>query len=248
MERILESAGNAGGKEQMGLMASPKKVEEITDFSVLQSIATSCHAEASPAAVKECAETLSSRQLIPRGIWHSHGHMNVFHSVTDHETMARLLPAMAPWNFIRPHPHILSPSITGTDSAVLPLLDGTTMKFHLRGAAFPDSEATEMIEWAKITHTFDRKYADPHAVIGPNRLNLSGGGVAISLEFQEGAGLFCKTEDTSPLRSATTYSLVVNERGSSCAECVIIHDIDGFSFTDRKPCAIRVIGKSHGSI
>ncbi len=87
--------------ECLGLLASERGADWVTDMEVLPARASASHAEAAPIAVARAAESLRSRGLVPRGLWHSHGHLPVFHSGTDHGTIDRLLPGMAAWNLTR---------------------------------------------------------------------------------------------------------------------------------------------------
>lgn len=241
IDRIRSAALAAGANECMGLLASPLGSGAVTEMCLLPATASVAHAEAAPAAIKQCAEELLARRLVPRGIWHSHAHGAVFHSQTDQSTMHRLLPAMAAWNFERPRVSLLAPTITAPDTAVLPIVDGRILTFSLLGAPIPGMEAHERTAWAGITISFGEAQPEPRAIFAATHLQLEGGGVVATLGIPDGTSVTSRKEDSVPLSIARVYSLVVNRWGAACAECLMIYEIDGHSLTQQQPCPIEII-------
>jgi proteasome lid subunit RPN8/RPN11 len=243
LEEIDRAAKIAGNNECMGLLASPRESPAITNMCILPAVASAAHAEASPLALRAHMESLVSKGLIPRGIWHSHGKLPVFHSGTDHGTMERLLPAMAPWNFARPAHAIASPAVTASNSAVLPLADGRVMTFTITGSSLPEGYGYELAEWRGISTTFG---TDPDAVQAAGFdgavLALEGRGVRIELGIPEGATVQSCVQDRASYRTSTLFSLVVNVRRERFAEGLEVLDIGGESRTRVIPCDITLIG------
>ena len=248
MKDVLASAKRANGFECLGLLASQKKSDVITEAPLFPSAASAAHAEAAPMAIKRLADALKTDGMIPRGIWHSHGDLDVFHSATDHGTMNRFLPAMAQWNFERPRPPILAPSIIDSDSAVLPQLDSQNLCFTLKGSTIPGMEAQERVHWENIKIRFTKIHKKPRAILEADRLILEGGYVIMTLDLPEGSTIACSKEDHAPMRVATVYSLVVNVRGGECAECLVIHDLNGEYITQNEVCNIQRVEENDGKI
>ncbi len=248
MTRVLAAARKADKQECMGLLAAPRDSSIVTVMQLLPATASEAYATADPVAIKQCAEALLARRLVPRGLWHSHGYFSVFHSATDHTTLHRLLPAMAPWSFERPRPTILAPTVTASDTATLSTVDGQVLRFSLLGTAIPGLEAYERVRWDSISTRFVETDQAPQARFEATCLHLEGGGVVISLGIPEGASVICQKEDNAPFRCARLYSLVINSAGERCAECLIIHDIEGRSLVQQEPCNIDVSEDDDGTI
>jgi len=246
--RILAAARVADDQECMGLLAGSSSSPVVTAMLQLPATASSAHAMAEPAAILQGAEALRARRLVPKGLWHSHGRFGVFHSGTDHATLRRLLPAMAPWNFERPRAAILAPTVTAPDAALLPTLDGQVWHFALLGAALPDREAHERVVWDSMRTHFTKTEDEPRAVLAMTHLHLEGGGVALTLGIPEGASVICQQQDRASLRRASLYSLVVNSQGDQCAECLMVYDLDGQSLTQQEPCAVTLLEDTDGTL
>lgn len=248
MTRILAAAKKADANECMGLLAGPRGLPLVTAARLLPATASAAHATADPVAIKQCAEALLARRLVPKGLFHSHGHLHVFHSATDHATLNRLLPAMAPWNFQRPGAAIRAPTVIAPDAAILPTADGQVMRFSLVGAAIPGIDAHQRAAWDSITTSFGAAEHAPQARLEATHLHLEGSRVVVSLGIPEGASVSCQQEDNAPFRCAYLYSLVVNSAGERCAECLIIRDIEGHSLIQQEPCDIDLSEDSDGTL
>ena len=107
LDGILSAAAEAGSRECMGLLASGMgKRSRITGACRLPAQASGSQAEADPLAIRQAVEMFRKRRQRPVGLWHSHGSHGVFHSTVDDQTVMRLLPAMAEWNFESPEGHV----------------------------------------------------------------------------------------------------------------------------------------------
>ncbi len=243
MEKIFGAARSAGNNECMGLLASPRDSVMVTEMRLLPAAATATHAEASPMALRVCAEELVKNGLIPRGIWHSHGRMEVFHSGTDQGTMERLLPAMAGWHFKRPSHVVLSPAVTAPDEALLPLKDGRVIVFEIVGPSLPGGCGNELGGWGGVATNFTGKSgAEPTAGFDGTKLRMESNGVRVELEVPEGAIVHSRVEDRAPYRYSTLYSLVVNTRRELFAECLEVKDFGGQSQTWVNACEVITAG------
>ncbi|MCX6620023.1 MAG: Mov34/MPN/PAD-1 family protein [Acidobacteria bacterium] len=242
LSEIDDAAARAGRQECMGLLASTPGAVTITQMCILPAVASPTRAEASPMALRLAADRFRDAGLVPRGIWHSHGHAAVFHSGTDHGTIERLLPAMAPWNFERPRHAVANPTVTARDEAALPLKDGRIMRIRLVGEALPIAEAYEATGWGRISTAFtDPKDSDPRATYSGSMLELESGGVVLSLAIPEGASVHSSVQDNSSHRVARLYSLVVNTRGERATECLVVTEWDGRCHLQQEPCELLEI-------
>lgn len=249
-EQIHAWAREAGRDECMGLLAAPasRPVGKVTAAIRLPAAASAGHAEASPLAIAKATEYLRQRGLLPVGLWHSHGALEVFHSHTDDNTVVRLLPAMAEALFRGPRPNVLAPTVVGPDRAVLPLPDGRLMTFTLLGPEAADTGFYERACWAGASCTFDRAPTAPRAVQRPGVLRLGAGGVWLSLVIPEGATITSRAEDVAPWRAATLFSLVVNRRGDSYAEALEVVDVGGRTLMEKKQCPVDVVEPAGGCV
>jgi proteasome lid subunit RPN8/RPN11 len=242
LETGLRAVRAAGAHECMGLLASRPGVRAVTEVVQLPAAASAVQAEAAPVAIKECMQRLLARGRVPRGLWHSHVGP-VYHSDTDHATVTRWLPSMAAWNMERrPAPHqIQQPTLTGPDTARLPLADGHVVHFTLLGPSIPGlAAAHQRATWRAVSVDFRRAGQRPRATLTPPLLRLEAGGVAVSLLLPDGASITARREDAAPYRVARVYSLVINGRGETCAECLTTYEIGTECLTQQKPCAIRI--------
>jgi proteasome lid subunit RPN8/RPN11 len=243
LERVFVAAANASGNECMGLLASERASAAITHMCLLPATASATHAEAAPLALRQNVEQMLAKGLIPRGIWHSHGAMSVFHSGTDHATMERLLPAMAPWNFERPPHAVTSPAVTAPDSAVLPLNDGRLMVFTIIGEPLPGGYGHELGRWGGMsTHFVGKPSTQPRASFDGAKLDLESNGIRIELAIAEGATVQICVDDKAPYRTSTLYSLVVNTRRDRFAECLEVMEFGGRCQTRVAACEVLTIG------
>jgi proteasome lid subunit RPN8/RPN11 len=236
LSEIDDAASRAGRQECMGLLASIPGAVTITQMCILPAVASATHAEASPMALRLAGDRFRDAGLVPRGIWHSHGHAAVFHSGTDRGTIERLLPAMAPWNFERPGHAVAAPTVTARDEAALPLKDGRIMRIRLVGEALPIADAYEATGWSRISTAFtDLKDSDPRATYSGSMLQLESGGVVLALSLPEGTSVHSSVQDGSSHRVARLYSLVVNTRGERVAECLVVTEWDGRCHLQQEP-------------
>lgn len=242
MSWLVACARAAGRIECMGLLASPMagSCPEITAACLLPAQASRSHAVAEPVVIKQAMVKLQAGRLRPRGLWHSHADHPVYSSATDNLTVARLLPAMAEWNFQRPRPAWLAPVVTGPDQAVLPLLDGQSLHFTLLGPEVPGLEANEQVAWSGITTSFSQQ-CRPRVLQEADLLRLEAGGVTLTLGIPEGASLRSQRQEIAAVRTAQMGSLVVNNRGESYAEVLVIHDLGGQALMHKEPCAVELI-------
>jgi hypothetical protein len=216
-------------------------VRAVTEVVLLPATASAVQAEAAPIDIKECMQRLLARGRVPRGLWHSHVGP-VYHSATDHATVTRWLPSMAAWNIEpRSAPHqIQQPTLTGPDTARLPLADGHVVHFTLLGPPIPGLAAHQRATWRAVSIDLRRTGQRPRATLTPPLLRLEAGGVAVSLLLPDGASIAARREDAAAYRVARVYSLVVNGRGETCAACLTIYEIGTECLTQQKPCAIRI--------
>lgn len=243
IDRIHKWARDADRDECMGLLAAPPTGDPflITSACLLPAEATGSHAVADPVAIKRAVVKMASRVLIPLGMWHSHGFHEVFHSATDDGTAERLLPALAESAFRRPRPPWSVPVATGPDSALLPLPDGQALSFVLLGPPVPDVDGYEPAVWSQIVTTFRKPRKVPRAFQEGAQLHLEAGMTRLSLGVPSGASVLSGRKDIAIVRTATLFSLVVNARGDGYAETMIVREVDGQSWLDRKSCAIEVL-------
>jgi proteasome lid subunit RPN8/RPN11 len=242
MARIDAQADEAGVNECMALLASPPSADAINDMEMLEATASPSSALAAPLAVKHAVDALRSRGLVPRGIWHSHGHGPVFHSGTDHATIDRLLPAMAEWCVERDPPTVATPAIDGPDSAVLPLPDGRLIRLALRPTPVPDSEMLEPQRWSRVDVDLLDASEAASVVITAAHLRLGAGHVALRLGIPDAVTVETTTVDPEQTRIARLYSLVVNAHQERYAQCLVVVERAGDSITHLGDCPIHVDG------
>src|SRR5262249_51853973 len=120
--------------------------------------------------------------------------------------------------------------------------------FSLVGAAIPGMAAHERVAWESVTTSFREDEHESQARIKASSLHLEGGGVVVSLAIPDGASVVCQQEDSAAFRYARLYSLVVNSSGDSCAECLMIRDIEGYSLIQQEPCDINIIEDDDGAL
>jgi hypothetical protein len=248
-DQIMSYAREACADERMGLLASKSGSDSgvIVGACLLPASASRSHAEATPLAIQQAAERLRASFLVPSGLWHSHGAHAVFHSALDDDTVSRLLPAMAEWNFERSRPRHLAPVVTAPDEAVLPLPDGQALHFMLLGPEVPEFEAHQRARWGGITISFGGVGKAPCAVHNADFLRLNGGGVTLTLGLPQGTSLTSRIDDIAPLRVAHLYSLVVNNRGDEYAEAMTVLEFDDQSIIQKGSCQIVVVQNSCSS-
>jgi proteasome lid subunit RPN8/RPN11 len=247
LERIFGAAANAGSNECMGLLGSERGSPEVSHMCLLPATASATHAEAEPLALRMSIGRMLADKLIPRGMWHSHGKMDPFHSGTDHQTMERLLPGMAAWTFERPPHAIASPTVTGPDSAALPLSDGRLMMFTVIGDPLPDGYGHELSRWGSVSTDFvGEPYLGPKAIFGSPGLILEGNGVRVELTIADGATVQSRIEDKAPYRISTLYSLVVNTRRETFAECLHVMEFGDRCRTWVASCDVMAVGAGGG--
>jgi len=242
MDEIMRMARANADREFVGILASPPDEIVVTGIDFLQATASSAHAEAKPEAVKEGVDRLLSDGLIPKGLVHSHGSNNVFHSSRDIQTIKRLLPAMAASSYRSPPPSNLAPVVTGPDSVEIPTPVGKKLKITLMGPAIPDLDAHERAEWASVVTGFGAS-GDPQALTDGQTLTLRGDAVEIKLGIPEGGGLTLRTEESYSVQFAQVYSLVVNSSAAYCAQCTTVYEITGECLLKHRDCEIQIVGK-----
>lgn len=240
MDEVIRMARANSDREFVGILASPPDEIVVTSIAFLQATASSAHAEARPEAVKEGVDRLFSGGLIPRGLVHSHGRNNVFHSGTDIQTIKRLLPAMAASIYQSPPAPVLAPVVTGPDSVEIPTLAGRRLKITLLGPSIPELNAHERAEWASVVTGFGAS-RDPQALTDGQTLTLRGDAVEIKLGIPEGGGLTFRTEEPYPVQFARVYSLVVNSSAAYCAQCTTVYEIMGECLLKHRECEIEIV-------
>ena len=245
MREIDVAVRAADFDECMGLLASAPGDETITGVEILAAQATSAHAEASPLEVKRAADAMAARALVPRGIWHSHGRHDVFHSGTDIATIHRLLPAMAMQSYRR-DTSTLAPTVEGPDTAVLPLADGRLMLFTLTLEPIPGTDLSERATWARVSVDYPRTVPAPVAELTATSLWLASAGVAVSLGVPAGARVEQRIVDRATMRRARLFSLVVNTRRERYAQCLAVTDVAGEMTTALMDCEVEVVGGDAG--
>ena len=176
------------------------------------------------------------------GLWHSHGSHGVFHSAVDDQTVMRLLPAMAEWNFERPRATWPVPAVTGPDTAVVPLEDGRWLRLALVGPRIPGPDVGhERAAWAHFDVAPKSQKVSPRAIHQGGSLRLVAGGLELRLGVPDGSNVISTIEDHAPIRSARLFSLVVNRRGERYAEVVSVHDLGGELHMAKRTCQVAVI-------
>jgi proteasome lid subunit RPN8/RPN11 len=230
-------------QECFGLLASRLGETVITVAICLPAKTTQASAEVAPEVLSRAIKELQAKGLVVRGFWHSHASFGVFHSHTDEETVRRLLPAMAEWNFHLPAPAVKAPSLSGPDTAILPEADGHHAIYTLTGPTIPGMDANERVSWASVSAQFDPGIVEPRAEIFGGLLRLSSAGVALNLGLPEGASLTRQIEDLSTSKTADVFSLVVNQQpGEVFAECMSVHQIRGEQQLEQVgPCEVGIV-------
>jgi hypothetical protein len=231
----------AGAVECMGLLGSEPGSETVTSIEVLPAEATPTRAEASPLALKRAADAMAAKAIVPRGIWHSHGRFDVFHSGTDVATIDRLLPTMAMHGFRRDTP-IATPALEGSDTAALPLSDGRLMIFTLVTDPIPGTDLSAPASWARVTVDYPRAAAAPVAEMSATDVRLVSSGVALTLGVPAGARVERRIVDRATVRHARLFSLVVNTKRHRYAQSLVVADLAGEMVTSLVDCDVEVVG------
>jgi hypothetical protein len=148
------------------------------------------------------------------------------------------LPTFGPDNYARVLPTAVVPVVTGPDTALLPLPNGLHLTFLVEGAAVPGLDARLRSSWAGIRTDFAHPEAPSSARSDGTSLWLEAGSVRIRLGIPENSSVTQSVVDRAPLRVARLYSVVVNARGDSCAECLLVRDIDGQLLLEQMECSI----------
>jgi hypothetical protein len=241
LQRAHEFAKRHKNQECLGIGAGHGPAGIIEHVRLLPAVTTTASATASPLAVRELITRFRREALQPTLLWHSHASFGVFHSGTDDSTVSRLLPALAEAAFQRPAPSWKQPTITGPDSAIIPLPDGRTQMITVAGAVVSDTGFQFRSRWTRIVHRCGGPQA-PRITILPERIHLGGGGMSVELGVEGGATVTARLVDAAPIRVAHLYSLVVNNRGDQYAEAItVIEDQTGESSIQQAECDIEVV-------
>jgi hypothetical protein len=155
---------------------------------------------------------------------------------------------MAEWGFRRPPPLVRAPTVTGPDRALLPLPDGRTLSCTLVGPRLPDLPAYECLTWESVRVDFVGETARPRALLDGRALRLVGGGVRLRLGVPEGAIVMAHCLDAAPFREATLHSLVVNNRGETYAEALLLWDAEGATMQRQGPCEIEIVASAKNTV
>ena len=244
LESIFRAAKRAGPREVMGLLANdPRRSPSINVAVILPAEASFSHAEAEPIHLRRAVERLQEQQLRICGIWHSHGNLRPYHSVTDDELVSRLMPALAEQAWERPQLSITAPTLTGPDTALIPLADGRVLQVELRGPAVPEMPgAFERCRWTVVDWRFDAALVTPELIQSSEQLALRAGGVELSV----GLGTQCSVQtavlDPATYRYARLYSLVVNRRRETYAETISVHERKGDIQIVQEVCQVNAGG------
>jgi len=228
--------------ECMGLLGSEPGGDTVTSIEVLRARATAASAEASPLAVKRAADAMAARAIVPRGIWHSHGRLDVFHSGTDIATIHRLLPTMAMHGYVRDL-STAAPAVEGRDTAVLPMSDGRLMLFTLVSEPIPGTDLSEPATWTRVSVDYAPTGAEPSAELSAKSLRLMSAGVIVLLEVPPCAAVERRIVDRATMRQARLFSLVVNTRRHRYAQCLVVTDVDGDTTTKLVDCEVEVVNE-----
>jgi len=222
-----------GADECMGLLCSLPRETAISSAYLLAAETAPGHAETEPLAIKHGAEEIRASGQTPRGVFHSHGKLAVFHSAVDDTTMRRILPAMAD-SVVERFGGLTTPWTAEPGQAALPLPDGRVRVFRL--TAGPVTCGAE-VEWTGI-RLERRETAEPAATHRVGELELAAGGIVMKLGVPEGASLTAIDSDTAPARVARLYSLVVNCAGEFDARCLELTEIGAETSVKFEPCEI----------
>jgi len=235
--RELHSTARAHGSDEcMGLLIGDPGEQAIAGAYLLEAESSPGHAEAEPITLKRAAAEIRAGGQIVRGIFHSHGKHPVFHSATDHATVARILPALAETNFERSGTRP-TPWLAGPGHAVLPLADGRVRTYAL--SAPPDS-LDPAPDWTHVR--FERRETEKNtAVHTAESLVLAAGGLALTLGLPDGATLSAVVSDPATARLARLFSVVVNCSGDFEAMCLIVAEVGAESFEKLLPCEILAV-------
>lgn len=211
---------------------------------LLPAEASGSHATATATAILQAVDDLRSNRRHPIGLVHSHGRHRCFHSGTDEATIARSLPAMA-----QPLPCdtpaiAQTPQVVAPDEAILPLGEGRLMRFSLIGPTVGGGiEATYRAAWAYVETTTDGQAKPPRASFPAEReLLLEAGQVTLKLGLPPGTSVTQQVLEPG-LRQGIAYSVVVNDRGETFAEALLVCDFAGESLTKKVPCKLEVVGQ-----
>ncbi len=240
---VRKAAEAAGQDECMGVLAGRAGTDLVTEAMVLPAEASACHAEAEPLGIARTLAAIAERGLVPKGIFHSHACLGVFHSGTDEATIRRLFPQMATQDFRRPKPGTLAPTIE-SDRAVVPLPDGRCLEVTLLGQRIPETNAHERVSWGKGEISFepDAVGADVGITDQGSRLRVASGGVVMTLPVPEDATLTISKVDRALYRIAHVYSLVVNRAGGAEARCLAVYALNGERIVREAACELEVVG------
>jgi hypothetical protein len=127
-------------------------------------------------------------------------------------------------------------------------VDGRLDRFTLEGSAVPGSETRRAVTWiARTAPEFRDWLATPKATLEDGRLRLEGGTCAITLDVPAGASVVVECEDRSVVRVAWLYSLVVNARGDSFAECLEVSDTPRGTREEMLACTIETFEPQRGA-
>lgn len=240
LDSVFRAAKRAGPREVMGLLANdPRRGTAINFAAIIPAQASFSHAEAEPIHFRQAIDRLHAQQLRIRGLWHSHGNLRPYHSVTDDELVARLMPALAEQTWERPPHASAAPTITGPDTAQIPLPDGRTLQVELHGPAVPDLPGTcERAQWTNPTWRFDAQLQKPELLQVGDHLALRASGVELLVGIAGGCSVQTAVVDRAAYRFARLYSLVVNRRRETYAEVITVHERSGETQLVQEICAL----------
>ena len=238
---IHAQARQAAPLECMGLLGGNDSV--ITHAILLPAVAGPAHAVASPRALMDGVQRLTAEKALPCGIWHSHASFAPFHSGTDDETIARLLPALAArrWRALEPADDI---RFHGGNTATVPLDDGSCLSVSLTGAPVPGCEgAFELASWAPLALETDAAAAGAATVcVSAEDVVIRQAKAVARLRYPLGCAIaVTRRPGVAPCR-ATLFSLVVNANGETFGEEVRLTQFGGELFTRRQRSPVETVG------
>jgi len=140
--------------ECLGLLAGRPRCEAVTEAVLLPATVSAAHAEAAPEDIVRTVELLRFKQCVIKGMWHSHGQFDVFHSGTDCETTGRLLPQMATSCYERPQTAVRAPVVTHQDEVSVVQANGRTLRVVLLGRPIHGTAARERARWTSVSFEF----------------------------------------------------------------------------------------------
>jgi hypothetical protein len=148
---------------------------------------------------------------------------------------------MATWNYESPPPKFNAPAVLDQDTAMLPLAEGQAWVFSLVGEPIPGTQDHTRAQWAEVTTRFGKLEIPFQARVDQDRLVLAGSDTTLILRLPPATTLSCRREQAVLYKTALLYSLVVNNRGEECVDCITVHNCAGRVMLDRQPSSLMAV-------